>query len=99
MAEPVSVRVDTFGTSTGLSDTAIEQHLRHLEAWKGCNAFTPDWIIGRLNLRHPTGYTDPNGWTYRQSASHGHFGRDIFPWEKLDLVTELQSLANLKASC
>jgi len=99
VAEPVSVRVDTFGTSTGLSDTAIEQHLRNLEAWKGCNAFTPDWIIGRLDLRHPTGYTDPNGWTYRKSASHGHFGRDLFPWEKLDLVTELQSLANIKASC
>ncbi|MDA1112914.1 MAG: methionine adenosyltransferase [Planctomycetota bacterium] len=99
VAEPVSVRVDTFGTSTGLSDTAIEQHLRHLQAWKNCKAFTPDWIIGRLNLRNPTGYTDPNGWTYLQSASNGHFGRDIFPWEKLDLVTELQSLANLKPSC
>ena len=99
VAEPVSVRVDTFGTSTGLADTAIEQHLRHLEAWQGCKAFTPDWIIGRLGLRHPTGYADPNGWTYLQSASHGHFGRELFPWEKLDLVTELQSLANVKASC
>ncbi|MGB0952160.1 MAG: methionine adenosyltransferase [Planctomycetota bacterium] len=99
VAEPVSIRVDTFGTANGMADTQIEEHLRHLEPWNGCKAFTPDWIIGRLGLRNPTGYTDPNGWTYRQSASHGHFGRDLFPWEKLDLVTELQTLANVKASC
>ncbi len=99
VAEPVSIRVDTFGTSAGMADTQMEQHLRHLEAWQGCLAFTPDWIIGRLGLRNPTGYKEAGGWTYRQSAYHGHFGRDIFPWEKLNLVTELQSLASLKASC
>jgi S-adenosylmethionine synthetase len=99
VAEPVSIRVDTFGSGNGMTGVEIEQHLRHLEAWEGCNAFTPDWIIGRLGLRTPSGYSDPNGWTYRKSAFHGHFGRDLFPWEKLDLVTELKTLADVGATC
>ena len=99
VAEPVSIRVDTFGTGNGMTGVEIEQHLRHLEAWEGCKAFTPDWIIGRLGLRTPSGYSDPNGWTYRKSAFHGHFGRDLFPWEKLDLVTELKTLADVGATC
>jgi S-adenosylmethionine synthetase len=76
-----------------------------LQAFEGHTAFTPDWIIGRLGLRTPTGYADsnghvdPNGWTYRKTAYHGHFGRDIFPWEKLNLVTELHSMSKLGASC
>ncbi|MFT7517148.1 MAG: S-adenosylmethionine synthetase [Myxococcota bacterium] len=100
VAQPVSIRVDTFGSAAaGLSDEQIAEHIMHLEAYKGHAAFTPDWIIGRLGLRNPTGYTDPNGWTYRKTAYHGHFGRDLFPWEKLDLVTELHSMSTLRASC
>jgi S-adenosylmethionine synthetase len=102
---PVSIRVDTFGTSAGLSDNQIAENISNLQAFEGHAAFTPDWIIGRLGLRHPTGYKDsngiidPHGWTYRKTASHGHFGRDIFPWEKLDLVTELHTMSKLGASC
>ena len=101
VAEPVSIRVDTFGTCRpGLDGVAIERHLRNLESWEGHKPFTPDWIIGRLALRHPTGYGQAeNGWTYRQTASHGHFGRDIFPWEKLNLVPELESLAKAGCTC
>ena len=101
---PVSIRVDTFGTSAGLSDEQIAEHISNLQAFDGHVAFTPDWIIGRLGLRTPTGYADsngdvdPNGWTYRKTACHGHFGRDIFPWEKLNLVTELHSMSKLGAS-
>ncbi len=88
VAEPVSLRIDTFGTAAeGWSDADIAERLRGLSSWNGHAAFTPDWIIGRLGLR------EPRGWSYRQTASHGHFGRDLFPWEKLDLVEELQSLA------
>ncbi|MCP4093175.1 MAG: methionine adenosyltransferase [Planctomycetes bacterium] len=100
VAEPVSIRVDTFGTGNGMTGVEIERHLRQLESWEeDCKPFTPDWIIGRLDLRTPSGYTDPNGWTYRKSAFHGHFGRDLFPWEKLDLVTELKTLADVGATC
>ncbi|HEX9794517.1 MAG TPA: methionine adenosyltransferase [Planctomycetota bacterium] len=99
VSEPVSLRVETFGTCAGgMTERDIEEHLRALAAWKGRKAFTPDWIIGRLGLRHPTGYTDPGkGWTYRQTARHGHFGREFFPWESLDLVEELHSVSSVQA--
>jgi S-adenosylmethionine synthetase len=106
VAEPVSIRVDTFGTAAeGMTEAEIERHLAHLEPWKGLTAFTPDWIIGRLGLRRPTGLAPvgqdrpAGGWTYRDTAAHGHFGRDLFPWEKLDLVPELESLAKVGATC
>lgn len=93
VAHPVSLRVDTFGTAKGgMSDEQITAHLRNLQPWQGADPLTPDWIIGKLGLRTPTGYTDENGWTYRKTAAHGHFGRDLFPWESFGLVEELQSL-------
>jgi S-adenosylmethionine synthetase len=98
--EPVSLRVDTFGTAAGgLTDVEIEALLRQLPAWQGRAPMTPDWICGRLGLRAPSGYRDPAGWTYRKTACHGHLGRDLFPWEKLDLVKELHALARVEARC
>jgi len=89
--EPVSLRVDTFGTGS-FSDTQIAVWLRELSPWQGHAPFTPDWIIGRLGLRQPS------GWSYQETASQGHFGRDRFPWEKLDLVEELRSLSMARHS-
>jgi S-adenosylmethionine synthetase len=37
--------------------------------------FRHNAIIEKLNLRQPI---------YRETASYGHFGRDTFPWEKLE---------------
>jgi S-adenosylmethionine synthetase len=37
---------------------------------------SPKAIIERLGLRQP------KGWSYYQTASYGHYGRDIFPWEQ-----------------
>jgi S-adenosylmethionine synthetase len=39
---------------------------------------SPGFIIDYLNLRRP------NGWTYQKTAAYGHFGRDLFPWERLE---------------
>lgn len=97
VARPVSIRVDTFGTGHGMSDEQIVTHLRNLQAHKKHAPLTPDWIIGRLGLSVPTGYKNDDGWTYRQTACHGHFGRSAFPWEGLDLVEELQSLRSVGA--
>ena len=97
VAHPVSIRVDTFGTGQGLSDEQIVAHLRHLQAFNGHDPLTPDWIIGRLGLSIPTGFKNDDGWTYRQTACHGHFGRSAFPWEGLDLVEELQCLRSVGA--
>ena len=44
----------------------------------------PAAIIDRFQL------TKPKGWSYRDTAAYGHFGREIFPWEKLDKVSELK---------
>ena len=96
VARPVSLRVDTFGTGR-IPDSEIAAHLRRLQPWDGRSPFTPDWIIGRLGLRRPDAYEREDGWCYRRTARHGHFGRDRFPWERLDLVDELRSLADLPA--
>ena len=44
----------------------------------------PAAIIDRFSL------TKPKGWKYRDTAAYGHFGREKFPWEKLDYVKELK---------
>jgi S-adenosylmethionine synthetase len=65
VAEPVSIRVDSFGTSK-LDMTALERLVRkHFD-------LTPRGIIDSLALRRPI---------YRATSFHGHFGRDGFPWE------------------
>ncbi len=81
VAKPVSVRIDTFGTSK-----ISEEKLAELVD-KTFN-LTPDGIINTLNLRRPI---------YKQTAAYGHFGRcDIdLPWEKTDKAEELKALANL----
>ena len=70
VAEPVSVRVETFGT--GSDDAgALERLVRkHFD-------LTPRGIIDSLDLRRPI---------YRATSYHGHFGREDqgFPWEETD---------------
>jgi len=68
--EPVSIRVETFGT--GSSDHAAMERLvrKHFD-------LTPRGIIESLDLRRPI---------YRATSYHGHFGREDqgFPWENVD---------------
>lgn len=53
---------------------------------------SPRFIIDRLGLAKPTGLIsaksdlsfDSEGWRYFQTASFGHFGRENFPWEKVN---------------
>lgn len=70
VAEPVSVFVDTKGTGV-ISDDAISEMIQ-----KEVD-LTPKGIIKRLDLKKPI---------YRATSSYGHFGRNNFSWEKLDLV-------------
>lgn len=73
VAEPVSINVNTYGTGK-MSDVEL--------ADKIAKTFdcTPKGIIERFNLKSPI---------YRQTAAYGHFGREEFPWEKLDYVDKL----------
>lgn len=82
VAEPVSIYVDTFGTGS-LSDERLTQLIReHFP-------LTPGKLISELNLKQPI---------YKQSAAFGHFGRDIFPWEKTDKVEALKAAATAAAN-
>jgi len=70
---PVSIRVETFGTST-LPESELDDLVVNLFD------FTPRGIIERLELQRPI---------YSSTATGGHFGRTpgvdgSFPWEKLD---------------
>ncbi|MBN2346113.1 MAG: methionine adenosyltransferase [Candidatus Aminicenantes bacterium] len=77
VAEPVSVNVNVFGTGT-VSEERITAMIRKVFPLK------PGDILKQLGLKRPI---------YRQTAAYGHFGRDGFPWEKLDKVGELKALA------
>jgi S-adenosylmethionine synthetase len=82
VAEPVSVRVDSFGTGR-ISDREAERLVRdHF-------ALSPRGIIEYLDLRRPI---------YRATAAYGHFGRseEGFTWERTHRADELRSAAGLE---
>jgi S-adenosylmethionine synthetase len=91
VAEPVSVRVDSFGTGA-IPDLAIADAVREVFD------FRPGKIIETLGLRAPI---------YRPTAAFGHFGRTpetrridgrevlLFPWEREDRAAELRTAAKV----
>ena len=80
VTEPVSIFVDTFGTGK-LPDATLEKIVREVFD------MTPAGITETLGLKQR------KGWTYRQTAAYGHFGRDGFPWEATDKVDALLAAA------
>ncbi len=81
VAEPVSLMVNTFGTSK-ISEEDIENLVRkHFD-------MRPAAIISQLDLKRPI---------YKDTAAFGHFGRtDVaFPWEKTDKSEILRKAAGL----
>ena len=76
VANPVSVRVDTFGTSK-VSEHVLEEVIPEIFR------LTPAGIIEMLDLRKPQ---------YRQLAAYGHMGREELgvAWERRDKVEALQ---------
>ncbi len=77
VAEPVSVRVETFGTHT-VPEEKISRGVRKVFQ------LTPKGIIESLQLRRPI---------YQKTAAFGHFGLNDadFTWEREDKVEELQA--------
>ncbi len=77
VAEPVSVRVETFGTSSVDANTLSDLVRANFQ-------LTPKGIIESLNLRRPI---------YRKTAAYGHFGRKDpdFTWEATDKAASLAS--------
>ena len=79
VAEPVSARVDSYGTGK-IADEEMTAILR-----KTCD-LTPAGIIKKLQLRNPI---------YGKTPMEGHFGVADQSWEQLDLVPALKELANI----
>ena len=79
VAEPVSVRVDSYGTGV-VSDEKMTELLR-----KTCD-LTPGGIIRKLDLRRPI---------YAPTAAVGHFGVEGRPWEQTDIAQRLRELAGI----
>ena len=73
---PVSVCVKTFGTNHGVTNGQLEKMILSGKVFD----FRPYALIQDLGLMRP------KDWCYRYTAAYGHFGRDIFPWEKTDRV-------------
>jgi S-adenosylmethionine synthetase len=82
VADPVSVRVDTFGTSTVDEDTLSDLIRANFK-------LTPKGIIDSLKLRRPI---------YTKTAAYGHFGRNDpdFTWEATDKAAALASVAGAR---
>ncbi len=78
VAQPVSVYVTTHGTGK-MGDEELSVII------KDNVDLTPRGIIKRLDLKRPI---------YQATAAYGHFGRDEFSWEKLDLVPMLKAQAD-----
>ena len=79
VAEPVSLRVDSYGTGK-ISDEKMVELLR-----KTCD-MTPGGIIRKLDLRKPV---------YASTAAKGHFGVEGKTWEQTDLAETLRKLSGI----
>jgi S-adenosylmethionine synthetase len=79
VAHPLSVNVETFGTSELPAEALVELINAHFD-------LRPGAIIRDLGLRRPL---------YRQTAAYGHFGRDDvdLPWEQTDRAEMLRQAA------
>jgi S-adenosylmethionine synthetase len=74
VADPTSISIETFGTNKLPNHEIIELIRTHFD-------LTPQGIIDHHDLLRPI---------YRQTATYGHYGREHFPWERLDKVDLLK---------
>lgn len=79
VAEPTSIYINTFGTEKISHDKIISLVKTFFD-------LRPYGLIKMLNLIQPI---------YKQTATYGHFGRDMFPWEKTDKAEALRDAAGL----
>jgi len=81
VANPVSIRVDTFGTNKIPEDKIIDLVKKNFD-------LRPAAIIKNLDLRRPI---------FKKTAAYGHFGRndEDFTWEKTDKAAAIKEQAGL----
>lgn len=80
VADPLSINVDSYGTGK-IEDSELEDIVSN----SGLFDFRPAALIAELGL------LEPKGWSYRESAAYGHFGRNQFPWEKTNKTEALSA--------
>ena len=66
VAEPVSIFIDTYGTSKYSNKQLLSAVLKNYD-------LRPGKIVQDFGLTKPI---------YQKTASYGHFGREDFPWER-----------------
>jgi S-adenosylmethionine synthetase len=76
VADPVSITVNEFGTSE-IGSEMLEKAVR--KVWN----LKPAAIIKEFDLLRPI---------YLETAAYGHFGRDVFSWEKTNKVDQLRDV-------
>lgn len=81
VAQPTSVRVETFGTGKISEERIIDLIAAHFDLRAG-------GLVKMLDLLQPI---------YRKTAAYGHFGRDDLdlPWERTDKAAALKEAAGL----
>lgn len=81
IADPVSVMINTFGTSKIPPDDIAKLVRKHF-------CLTPAEMIKYLKLLRPI---------YKKTAAYGHFGRNEpeFTWEKTDMANRLRRAAGI----
>ena len=67
MKEPLSICVNTFGTSEKTEEELVQ-------IIKDKFDLTPEGIINYLELRNPI---------YSETTNYGHFGKKDLPWERI----------------
>lgn len=67
MEEPLSIYVNTFGTSKKTEEELVELIKNKFD-------LTPNGIINYLKLKEPI---------YTKTTNYGHFGKENLPWEKV----------------
>ncbi|HYO76188.1 MAG TPA: methionine adenosyltransferase domain-containing protein, partial [Thermoanaerobaculia bacterium] len=84
VADPVSIYVDTFGTSKVEQSKLVALVREHFQ-------MTPRGIIESLQLRRPI---------FKKTAAYGHFGRTEpeFTWEATDKAEALRAAAGVDAA-
>jgi S-adenosylmethionine synthetase len=75
VAEPVSIRVEAFGTGKKSEDELAALVRKHFDA-------RPAKLIAELDLLRPI---------FKDTAAYGHFGRPEFTWEQLPKLEALQA--------
>ena len=80
VADPTSIMVETFGTGKVANELLVSLVREFFD-------LRPYGLIKMLDLIQPI---------YRETAAYGHFGREQFPWEKVDRAAELRVAAGLK---